>query len=85
MASTSLSASEARKAKVWLKTIFFPAVKNGDIIDGYIKYIKEPTKKDDIIAACKAIYANILKLTFDPNDNIFKPALETLVGATVSY
>lgn len=84
-----LSSFEQEFGNVWLKTIFLPAVKV-HLIDRN-KYIKSANKSitekniDYIYNACSIIYKNIINLTFDVNDNIFKPALEALSVDKTSY
>ena len=84
-----LSPREQESGNVWLKTIFLPAVKLR-LIDRnkYIKSANRSTNEkniDYIYDACSVIYKNIVNLTFDVNDDIFRPALEALSVDRTSY
>jgi len=85
MAKGYLTPEELAQGNLWLKTIFFPAIKT-DFIDKdkYVNYCRG-YKTDYIIAACKKIYDGILNLKFDVDGSVFDSALYDIAVDSTSY
>jgi hypothetical protein len=75
MAKTYLTPDELATGNKWLKTVFFPCVKQGAT-----KYIYNSWYESDIVAACKTIYRAIVDRLWDTNGSL-EADLQVLAGA----
>ena len=78
MAKSYLTPEELQAGNKWLKTVFFPCVKQGNM-----DYIASGWNKTDVVKACKAIYQFIVDRQIDTQGNL-TPQFETL-GTTDYY
>ena len=74
MAKSYLTPEELQAGNKWLKTVFFPCVKQGNA-----DYIANGWNKLDCVKACKAIYQFIVDRQIDTQDTM-TPHFETLGG-----
>ena len=78
MAKSYLTPEELQAGNKWLKTVFFPCVKQGNA-----EYVSTGWRKSDVVSACKAIYQAIVDRFLDTKD-VLTPHFDTL-GSTEYY
>lgn len=77
MAKSYLTPEELQAGNKWLKTVFFPCIKQGDS-----NYIAQSWAHSDVTAACKAIYDAVVERLWDTQNKLTQH-FETL--ANVPY
>lgn len=65
MAKSYLTPEELQAGNKWLKTVFFPCVKQGNA-----EYVSNDWRKSDAVTACKAIYQAIVDRLLDTSGNL---------------
>lgn len=65
MAKSYLTPDELQAGNKWLKTVFFPCVKQGNA-----EYVSNNWRKSDAVTACKAIYQAIVDRLLDTSGNL---------------
>ena len=81
MAKGYLTPDELQLGNVWLKTIFFAAVRDNFNPD----YLEYTGYKDEVIAGCKSVYDLIAKKAWDTTDTLYKAAIKNHYLDYVNY